>query len=1327
MKLLDITSDYKSFADNQLLTAAQLNLLIQYLDNQDRLSRLALTGAGIFCGLEISASDTVLTISQGTALTTDGDLIKLKNKNPNSKTSPIAIQGIDFVAYIPFNNHKVQYEPFLESKDTYIPILELLTEEEKKNFPTSKKLSEIKVSEFVVVLYLENYTKPYDVCNESDCDSQGIPEISKLRYFLIEKENIEKVVLKNDTIFRQFEKIKELTGKNVKIERVIASTLIQKKSIYLEKYNDVVKDATIRFNQACKELFEILGNNLGFDLPLSLKVRNIFVPKAFSNTQYNYDFFLDLLATYNEIKDLTLKIDSICNHNIKSFPKHIILGSLDDGSFRHSFYKSSALENDQNIKGKVNSLLIRFDVLLKNFNGKRNNDIQIRASKLCGKLSDKAIPAYYQENSQIRKNWKFGSTESEQQEINNERYLGFDLSCNDFFRIEGAFDLNWATALDAIIKKKIEFGLNFDVICLNSEMEMDDLELNDFPVMFQDLQTNLSAWRAQQICLLQTATTFLTGFSIKADGGHNHIRDYFVRETLVGAIYEKPISSFRDIYGMTSSTEKAKTTEVKTEKSKEEPKKENTSNADLFNVVNVASTRKLGVIEEVQYYKQPTSYFPITKGTEDIGKGFESFNEIKGNFSFHDLVAVYESELVNIIPDLKNWPEVDKEMRVTYPTKLMAAIQTLNNEFPTTINSINEAKLRSFEAALDNLCKLTNEAFNFISETINDSENDYVKKDFEDHYLAILNRLKENCCAGDFLKVIFQETIDRKKRILEDTRFSNFVAKHPGLEHMAGVPSAGTFVLLYNAKTNRVIADFALPYICCSKSAPIAFMVTPPIEDKEEVQFDIEPTICKSDKETIKVPFEISPEDAEIGTVRRFEGIAIKENILIINPSFKDFEIPIQFQSQGKLLEKSITILQKGTLELSYGYVKEEKAHIVKSNILSEKFQWTINGEEFESKSSETLVIEKEFQKEIIVSLIVFTACGEEKAQISIKPTSEEESVRFSIESSICKDTGARISIPFTLTPEGTEIKLENSYPGLSISGNELVVTAAFNSYDKPITFIINDEISVQSITIIKKDSLELSHEFYPDQNIHVITSNIQSVKFSWMFNRSKIAAETSQKLEITDFATGSNSVSLTVQTKCGNVTSEISFEHIGKEEGDCSSKALGQIKDSKSRLARLVGRSPIRETIENDLSFLNQVVQDFEKDPDNYIKGNNLGNFDMIRYTFEGLNSKLLDEKLNNQKELIIEVYKISMEMVYAMISCFDRKIFEEMSWVFNMLFNTIENHLKNPEFKKMLMGLQKLIEELIEFRLKNGANEKEDILINHLRRLLELLKDLG
>lgn len=1319
MKLLDITSDYKSFADNQLLTAAQLNLLVQYLDNQDRLSRLALTGAGIVCGLEISASNTVLTISQGTALTTDGDLIKLKNKNSNPKTSPIAIQGIDFVAFIPFNNHKIQYEPFLESKDTYIPILELLTEEEAKNFPTSKKLSEIKVSEFVVVLYLENYTMPYDVCNESDCESQGIPEISRLRYFLIDKEIVEKVVLKNDSIFKQFGKIKELTGKILQIERVIVPTLIQKESIYLEKYNDVAKNSSLRFNQACKELFEILNSNLGFELPLSLKAGNIFVPKAFPNAQYNYDFLLDLLATYNEIKDLALKIDSICNHNIGAFPKHILLGSLEDGTFRHSFYKSSALANDQNLRAKINLLLNRFDIMLRNFNGKRNNEIQIRASKLCGKLSDKAIPRYYLENSQLRKNWKFESTENYQNEKNSERNLGFDLTCHDFFRIEGAFDLNWATALDTILKKKIAFGLNFDVICLSSNQSIEDLNLTDYPIFFQDLQTNLSAWKAQQICLLQTATTFLTGFSTKADGGHNHIRDYFMRESLIEAVHEKPVGSFRDIYGRTSTTEKVKTTEVKSENPKEDPKKENTSYAGLF---NVASARKFDVIEEVQYYKQPAPYFPITKGTEDIGKGFEFFNEVQGNYSFHDLVAIYEGKLGTIITDLKNWDEVDKEIRVTYPTKLLAAIQTLNNEFPTNINSINEAKLRSFEAALDNLCKLTNQAFNFISETVNDPENEYVKKDFEDHYLAILNRLKENCCAGDFLKVIFQETLDRKRRILDDTKFSNFVAKHPGLEHMAGVPNSGTFVLLYDGKSNKVVADFALPYICCSKSAPIAFMVTPPIEEVGEVQFDIEPIICKSDKETIKVPFEIIPEDANLQFINPLGGIKINKNILSIDSEFKRFGTKIQFQVNGKLLEKTVTILEKKQLRLSYEFNEEKEAYQVNSNLDSNDFQWQIEGNDIEGESSRLLSINESYEKDIMVSLKIMTPCGEETGQISISPISEEEPVTFSIEPTYCKDPAARETVKFALRPEGTSIKLVKEYGGISISGSELVLTAEFKEFETPIKFEVNGKLSNQEIIIRKNETLILTHDFEDEKSIHTITSNISSDKFQWYFNGKRINAKTSLQLEIDDIAPGSNSVSLTLQTECGSITEEIKFEHKGKDENTCLGRALHQLADSKGRLNKILNKREINEALENDLSFLMQTVKDFENDPSAFIGGNLSENFKYIIKTFTQLNTRLISDDNGNQVEVIVEVYKLCMEILYAMLTCMNEKVLKKSSNFFSELFITIEGHLKDSSYSKKIQELRALIQEIIQFRTKNGANEKEDILIVHLLNIINL-----
>ena len=44
-KLKDITTEYSRFNANQVLTAKQLNAFIDYFDDQDRLSRIGLSGS----------------------------------------------------------------------------------------------------------------------------------------------------------------------------------------------------------------------------------------------------------------------------------------------------------------------------------------------------------------------------------------------------------------------------------------------------------------------------------------------------------------------------------------------------------------------------------------------------------------------------------------------------------------------------------------------------------------------------------------------------------------------------------------------------------------------------------------------------------------------------------------------------------------------------------------------------------------------------------------------------------------------------------------------------------------------------------------------------------------------------------------------------------------------------------------------------------------------------------------------------------------------------------------------------------------------------------
>ena len=68
------------------------------------------------------------------------------------------------------------------------------------------------------------------------------------------------------------------------------------------------------------------------------------VPSS-TDYQYRFDFLKDLVDTYNEIKDLLLFLKADCCPDIRSFPKHLMLGpigaTLELGAYtpyRHHFY-----------------------------------------------------------------------------------------------------------------------------------------------------------------------------------------------------------------------------------------------------------------------------------------------------------------------------------------------------------------------------------------------------------------------------------------------------------------------------------------------------------------------------------------------------------------------------------------------------------------------------------------------------------------------------------------------------------------------------------------------------------------------------------------------------------------------------------------------------------------------------------------------------------------------------------------------------------------------------------------------------------------------------
>lgn len=114
-----------------------------------------------------------------------------------------------------------------------------------------------------------------------------------------------------------------------------------------------------------------------------------------------------------------------------------------------------------------------------------------------------------------------------------------------------------------------------------------------------------------------------------------------------------------------------------------------------------------------------------------------------------------------------------------------------------------------------------------------------------DNQLKLLNAV-EFAATQPLVSVVRQ---DPKENKIVSELLSEFLERKSGLEHLSGVERGGTFCLIYESEeNNEVIADFSLPYLCCSKKDPV-FLVLPATK------------LCQNDA---KVPITILPLDGDV-------------------------------------------------------------------------------------------------------------------------------------------------------------------------------------------------------------------------------------------------------------------------------------------------------------------------------------------------------------------------------------------------------------------------------------------------------------------------------
>lgn len=739
-KLDNITAQYRKFNENQALTEDQLNEFIDYFEDQDRLSRTRLSGTGIVCGFKTTSSFGFanivagpnlngLGISQGAGVTTDGDLITLRNSQEGVKDVSIDFDGKVFTHYKTYVD-VYKYPHFSDLPNG--SLIELRNEADIVGEETDFTLINPAIlNGKVVLLYLESYINEGGPCQSIDCDSQGDEQISDLKVLLVSASDAEKIVngKTQDTIYNTHNEYEVLYDvlPNIEVSRAFLTADITTEAQVREKFKNAIERDNIVSKlsaglQSISDTFDVEINIGGQTLDVLL---TSLLKTTDTDFQYRYDLLKDIVATYNEIKNLLLHLKAICCPSIQSFPKHVMLGTVDaplelgdNTKYRHDFYKSPIITEEDENYAKIVLLTNRFAQKIQNFR-KFIGPVKVTPSKKDTDLGEKAVPFYYTVTDALLETWDYEKTENDQDDHNLSYHKGnlasddfiqnpleYTLDDNNFFRIEGHLGQSYKIAYENINAIKTQYGLPFSI-----------------------------------------KTLMLT------------------RKSLVKTV---------PVLGLPAESVPVSSPSRITE---QELIKTSTETVDLTNTLTSLSSS----IEKISAEVPET----VAAESEDAGGG--ETTEIS--------IADLRRQLLEVSAAFVNNTGVDQQ----------ETLQTIAN-------------------------------LDYQLDLLNDVE-------------ALT---KPQLPQDGGITVVTQDQNDDE---IESELLSDFMERHSGLEHFAGVEPGGTFILVHESESKgQVIADFSLPYLCCDKKEPVFLLL-------------VTTQLCKDDA---PIPMTVIPLDGEI---KAFDGL----------------------------------------------------------------------------------------------------------------------------------------------------------------------------------------------------------------------------------------------------------------------------------------------------------------------------------------------------------------------------------------------------------------------------------------------------------------------
>lgn len=949
-----------------MLTNEHLNGMFTYLDQQNRWTRNKLIGIGIVCGFKLVHHTGVIEITKGCGVTSQGYLI-VKDAATYAYAMPYdapAKPG-DLPFDYPYGDLPF-YKPFCSTRN----VLRLLTDEEYNDLEDNKKPSAQTLSsqkagflnDYVVVLFLEATETDLKNCSAFDCTNKGekmqfnirpllvlkkeLPQVGKdivatvnkdrLRFEEFELEK-QKARLSHEITFRRFNVPYAALHSSTDVIRAFVkivddNTLHEVANAYVycyEKYSSILNVTSNPFTGLFKKLRELRDE--------ILKEYPIFI-------QYFYDFIDDLILAYFEFCTKISGIISQCCPDENLFPLHLVLGDAakDTTQFSHDawrtyfiysplFTKNNSDRNEAQFLFERMVLMVKDFMLVKPKNSRDTSAIRITPSQLGYLwLSQRAIPYYYRiatGEDAIYNYWNYYKS-SHGNAVFNLSYnadmynhakaatqpLLYDIEHYNFFRIEGHIGEPYQAVRDNILRQRLEYNLPFDVVAISADLLHSNAQLPKCNM--QDLEADYKLIVSEFACKVHTPFCFLTKMPYPPDveAFTGNVKSFADGDTF-SAYRVKAMAHFNSV-------------------------------SEIFN----NSAYKLG--DFMRKYCKPDDDNTVgayyLKSLDDVYTLYGAESSVHSTTEQNAFSIIYNAIFAFI-------DAVEKLMQLLMTSTVATLeIEMLQKRYDVYIKALT--RLTFILAELMQSGKLK------LSEIAKMLELDLLLDEFF---------LLSTVCIDERIQTLLEEYTKRLKVFQAQNTFINYYKKHPGLEHKAGVPKGGTFVLVYysaaEARTteerqaeelpllannidiqatgmfehrmvknepaayeklssndermilsfiNRcqgatdddkqkiidiftpkattpqrfrfrdgeVIADFYVPYMCCSDCPPIAYILPdkrekPPVETPT---IQIDPTFCENDKEAHQIT--VSPEGGKVTGADGNEVPGVDNSALTFTP-----------------------------------------------------------------------------------------------------------------------------------------------------------------------------------------------------------------------------------------------------------------------------------------------------------------------------------------------------------------------------------------------------------------------------------------------------------